>query len=680
MGIMRVAMVLAFASSAASHARAADGPTTFSGRVIEKDGGAPIPGATVLVARSLAGVAEEVKPPVWAGETKLRTNADGRFTLTFTPEEVAEPRVLLHLVRVAHPEFVARESYPQPLEGLLLGRSRGEKPYFDTITLERGTEYFGTVVGPSGEPAGEVDFKCYTSSNDHFADFLSDAVPGRTDAKGRFRVRKPRTHAMWMHFEPERYSPLDHPFELTRPPDDGDVVDLGRVVLQCGTPLSGRVLDHSGRPISSIVVVAAQPHGGFWRKATTDAEGTFKLPPVPPGECIVFVEGQYRGTYFSPYERPLAASTPPIGAVLVSVRSGKAHAPIELRELESVNVEVRFVDSSGRPVRGGLISLSGKLLEQESFGWGVFLAPDAGGRVVFRAPKGLRNARLYTTPFNETVGYKTRLEAGGPMLNQGGARLGDLRADRPGVTIVTYRAPTLWITVETEDGSEPFDAEIRPEVAQILDGNVDPAFVGGPRGETRFCTRSLLPDVEYRLTAQGKGYVPSEVRRLSLPEGATAEVTLFVRRTPSPLRTGDPAPPFTVKTQDRRVLGLAECRGKIVLLHFWDPLFKPGDVDVPQVQAAFDRFGKDERLVILGLCQVLAPEDAAKAIDRLGLAWPQTVLLDAGLDAMTIDYGATHSPRTVLVGPEGTIVATDLKGKAIVEAVARALQGDPTRP
>jgi peroxiredoxin len=183
-----------------------------------------------------------------------------------------------------------------------------------------------------------------------------------------------------------------------------------------------------------------------------------------------------------------------------------------------------------------------------------------------------------------------------------------------------------------------------------------------------------MPDVAYRLSAQGPAYVPSEFRRPSLKEGETAEITLFARRTTPPLKPGDPAPPFSVKTHNGRVLNLAECRGKFVLLHFWDPGFAPGDRDVPHLQTVFKRFGKDARLVVLGLCHVVEPETATQAIERRGLAWPQVVLCDGGLEPMTMDYGARFLPATVLIGPDGTILSTGLTGAKIGEAVAAAME------
>jgi hypothetical protein len=42
---------------------------------------------------------------------------------------------------------------------------------------------------------------------------------------------------------------------------------------------------------------------------------------------------------------------------------------------------------------------------------------------------------------------------------------------------------------------------------------------------------------------------------------------------------------------------------------------------------------------------------------------------------MAFDYGARPPPKTVLIGPEGQVLAAELKGAAIVEAVTKTLEG-----
>ena len=54
------------------------------------------------------------------------------------------------------------------------------------------------------------------------------------------------------------------------------------------------------------------------------------------------------------------------------------------------------------------------------------------------------------------------------------------------------------------------------------------------------------------------------------------------------------------------------------------------------------------------------------------ITWPQTVLRDAFNDPIAQDYPQTGA---LLIGPDGRVVARDLTGEKIGEAVAKALGG-----
>ena len=108
-------------------------------------------------------------------------------------------------------------------------------------------------------------------------------------------------------------------------------------------------------------------------------------------------------------------------------------------------------------------------------------------------------------------------------------------------------------------------------------------------------------------SARATGYVPLRVEHRSVHEGNLAELTLVLRKTAPPPTVG-PAPPFSVTLTDGRSLSLGDLRGKFVLVHFWFPVDRPGAwTSIGPVRAVHDRFGKDDRLVMLGLCLAHSP-------------------------------------------------------------------------
>ena len=165
--------------------------------------------------------------------------------------------------------------------------------------------------------------------------------------------------------------------------------------------------------------------------------------------------------------------------------------------------------------------------------------------------------------------------------------------------------------------------------------------------------------------------MPLRIEHRSVHEASEAELTLVMRKAPKPPAVGTPAPTFTVKLLGGRSLSLGDLRGKFVLVHFWFPVLPPEMNQIKPLLAIHDRFGKDDRLVVLGFCLAQNPEGAARVIRAQRITWPQTVLRDTLNDPIAQDYPQLGA---LLIGPDGRLVACDLTGEKIGEAVARALK------
>jgi uncharacterized GH25 family protein len=699
---LAAALVIGLAGLPLPGRAAAGEDVAFSGRVIDRESGKPVAGATVVVTRKLRSLPAGARP-AWVGDTTLKTDAEGRFTIVLTAEQVAEPHLDLAISRVAHPEFIARKGLPVPVATLLQERRYGDAAYFETVTLERGEEFTAQVVTPEGQPAAGVPYEFSNwGGRDHRSPNFADDTSGRTDAQGKVKIRMPKTHALTIRLIPERYAPYVKFWGTAQPSRNPGVIaptDLGRLVLEPGAELSGRLLDLEGRPIAGERVVAQGTHNQLQREATTAADGTFRFAPLRPGNYVIHAEGQNRGGGIYPSLEPMPWPTRPIRPARVYLKSRRATATVELRELPSVRLEVRFVDSKGRPAPGSWVGLSGTLpnpmarvpapLTQgmqlassvndpepedpdRSLSWGCQLAPDAQGRVVFHAPRGLANARVAAFPPDETVAFKTRLEPGAPLKFWGGGGIGNLETDRPPIEIVWYRAPTVLVRVVT-NGDEPVPADASLSISFEVRGG---SYGGNDvrQRDGRFRSRSLMPDHEYELSAWAKEYVPKRLERLNLAEGATAELTLGMRKKPKRPEVGDRAPAFTVQPTEGPDLRLADFRGTLLLLHVWGP-FHQGDRDLHRLNQLRNRYPVD-RLAMVGLCLAADADGAARVIHERAFTWPQAILRDRGADPLLIDYGGLWPPRTILIGPDGTILARDLVGDQVDDAVA-GLLGKP---
>jgi thiol-disulfide isomerase/thioredoxin len=139
------------------------------------------------------------------------------------------------------------------------------------------------------------------------------------------------------------------------------------------------------------------------------------------------------------------------------------------------------------------------------------------------------------------------------------------------------------------------------------------------------------------------------------------------------LKVGDVAPDFSATSLDGKPLKLSALGGRFVLLDFWATWCGPCVAETPNLKQTYDAFGSDGRLVMISLSLDADPAEPKKFARNEGMAWTQGFLGDWSNDKVTQDYGVYGIPAILLIGPDGKVLATDLRGSNIKEAVALAL-------
>jgi thiol-disulfide isomerase/thioredoxin len=139
------------------------------------------------------------------------------------------------------------------------------------------------------------------------------------------------------------------------------------------------------------------------------------------------------------------------------------------------------------------------------------------------------------------------------------------------------------------------------------------------------------------------------------------------RRTP-----GEPMLNFTQNSASGRPVHFADFKGKYVFVDFWASWCKPCRAENPNVLAAYNRY-KDKNFTVLGIALDEKEDMWKKAIQDDKLPWTQVSDLKGMDNEVAVYYGIRGIPSTLLVGPDGKIIAKDLHGKALHKKLAELL-------
>jgi peroxiredoxin len=119
------------------------------------------------------------------------------------------------------------------------------------------------------------------------------------------------------------------------------------------------------------------------------------------------------------------------------------------------------------------------------------------------------------------------------------------------------------------------------------------------------------------------------------------------------LNVGDKALNFTLNDLDGNPVSLGDFEGKPIIINFWATWCAPCRIEMPELQAAYDKYQEDG-LVILALNED-EPADIARSYfqDEMGLTF--TALLDENSAIATAFGNFGTLPTTYFINPAGTI-------------------------
>ncbi|MBO6028884.1 MAG: AhpC/TSA family protein [Bacteroidales bacterium] len=110
-------------------------------------------------------------------------------------------------------------------------------------------------------------------------------------------------------------------------------------------------------------------------------------------------------------------------------------------------------------------------------------------------------------------------------------------------------------------------------------------------------------------------------------------------------------------------------KGKYVLVDFWASWCGPCKEEMPFLKDVYKRF-KGDKFEIVGIAVSDKRADTEAIVPELGITWP--VIYDAQQIPTEI-YGVNAIPHIILFGPDGRIVARELRGEKIAETLSPLL-------
>ncbi len=143
-------------------------------------------------------------------------------------------------------------------------------------------------------------------------------------------------------------------------------------------------------------------------------------------------------------------------------------------------------------------------------------------------------------------------------------------------------------------------------------------------------------------------------------------------------RLGQMAPIFKIKTIYGKDFDLKKLRGKFVLLDFWAVWCDPCKAETPYIKAAYEKFG-GKNFEVVALSSDSKRQAPIKYAKQHGLKYTQGFLGRNGQTNVSRRYGVRGIPSIWLINPRGIIIAKQLRGEKIQQAIAKALARDTNK-
>lgn len=135
---------------------------------------------------------------------------------------------------------------------------------------------------------------------------------------------------------------------------------------------------------------------------------------------------------------------------------------------------------------------------------------------------------------------------------------------------------------------------------------------------------------------------------------------------------GNKFPDFDEKDVNGKPLSIANYKDKVVLVDFWATWCGPCVGELPNVLATYQKY-HDQGFEIIGVSLDKDQSKLTSFLKEKNVTWQQFFDGQYWNNKLAVKYGIRSIPATYLLDGNGKIIAKDLRGEALAEAVSKAL-------
>jgi thiol-disulfide isomerase/thioredoxin/uncharacterized GH25 family protein len=654
------------------------------GGMVKNENGEPVSGARIILSGPPPGdIGERVRSVVAPNYHAERTDAEGQWHFDEAPRDLDSLTF-----RVIQPEYVTAVFACEGLQTednsiILLPKADFLAGKAD-MALGHGIELSGRVVDEAGKPVADASLT-------RNREWRNPAAALTTDTNGQFKIINLKPGEMYLTIQAKGLAGQTRLLKL-----GGSIPDL-KIEMAPGKVFQGKVVDPAGKPIAGASAqmdrMELGPMEYDWN-VQTDNAGRFSWDAAPEGEhpyCFaasgyhprtepsLVADGQDRLITLRPVldgDKTVIdgrvtdlASKAPLEEFTVYVKEYNGPAISHFHQtftnadghyaISVASASTAYVVTVGAPgcqvkashmkaVGDGDVrldfalekdaTLSGLLYRLE----GRFVVNGYAGKITWTNQQLAFSSIVPPPPLTATEPQKQHEEFERFLETAEGK-----------VWQEAHRSYEVEV-----DGQGAFKIEDVPEGNYNLQAKLRQSQAEGGDPIAGFSTNIELSGASHR-----RGDMTMDLGNM--------ELTLK-----KVLRLADEAPPFEVKTVDGAPLRLADFRGKYVLLDFWATWCGPCVGETPFLKATYKAFGDNPRFAMISLsldAEASAPKQFAGQND---IKWIQGFLGKWSDSKVTPLYGVEGIPSIFLIGPDGKIIARELRGEAIKEAVGKALGKD----